>query len=117
MRTGDTIRIDFIKGRCDMLVADAEIERHKGDGIPPVPADAPPPILVATDAALAAAAARWSAAPVLSLDTEFVRERTFFQKLGLVQVGDGAEVWLVRVDSLAADDWDLFRSQRLTHRW
>jgi ribonuclease D len=31
----------------------------------------------------------------VALDTEFVRERTFFQKLGLVQVSDGATIWLV----------------------
>ena len=42
VRTGDIIRIDLARGRCDMLVADAEIERRKGDGIPPVPASATP---------------------------------------------------------------------------
>ncbi|AOF93614.1 IlvD/Edd family dehydratase [Sinorhizobium sp. RAC02] len=42
LRTGDTIRIDLEKGRCDMLVDAAEIERRKEDGIPPVPADATP---------------------------------------------------------------------------
>jgi dihydroxy-acid dehydratase len=42
LRTGDTIRIDLEKGRCDMLVDDDEIERRKADGIPPVPADATP---------------------------------------------------------------------------
>lgn len=42
LRTGDTIRIDLENGRCDMLVEEAEIERRKADGIPPVPADATP---------------------------------------------------------------------------
>ncbi len=42
LRTGDVIRIDLENGRCDMLVDAAEIERRKGDGIPPVPADATP---------------------------------------------------------------------------
>ncbi|MBN9055340.1 MAG: dihydroxy-acid dehydratase family protein, partial [Rhizobiales bacterium] len=42
LRTGDVIRIDLEGGRCDMLVEDAEIERRKADGIPPVPADATP---------------------------------------------------------------------------
>ena len=42
LRTGDIIRIDFNHGRCDMLVDEAEIERRKGDGIPPVPPDATP---------------------------------------------------------------------------
>lgn len=42
LRTGDRIRIDLEKARCDMLVDDAEIEARKADGIPPVPADATP---------------------------------------------------------------------------
>ncbi|MCP8895206.1 dihydroxy-acid dehydratase family protein [Shinella daejeonensis] len=42
LRTGDRIRIDLAGGRCDMLVEEAEIERRKLDGIPPVPADATP---------------------------------------------------------------------------
>ena len=42
LRSGDTIRIDFNRGRCDMLVDEAEIERRKRDGIPAVPADATP---------------------------------------------------------------------------
>ncbi len=65
-------------------------------------------ILVASPAALREAAAAWAAAPVLALDTEFVRERTFFQKLGLVQVGDGERIWLV--DPLACGDLAALRS-------
>ncbi|MCX8998329.1 dihydroxy-acid dehydratase family protein [Rhizobiaceae bacterium BDR2-2] len=42
VRTGDTIRIDFNEGRCDMLVDDGEIARRKADGIPKTPADATP---------------------------------------------------------------------------
>lgn len=42
LRSGDVIRIDFNQGRCDMLVDTAEIERRKGDGIPPVPPDRTP---------------------------------------------------------------------------
>jgi dihydroxy-acid dehydratase len=37
LRTGDTVRIDLNAGRCDMLVPEEEIERRKGDGVPPVP--------------------------------------------------------------------------------
>ncbi|QGZ41728.1 dihydroxy-acid dehydratase [Pseudoduganella flava] len=37
IRTGDTIRIDLNNGTANMLVDDAEIERRKADGIPPVP--------------------------------------------------------------------------------
>ena len=42
LRSGDVIRIDFNLGRCDMLVAQTEIERRKAHGIPPVPTDATP---------------------------------------------------------------------------
>ena len=41
------------------------------------------------------AVARWQAAPSLALDTEFVRERTFRARLGLVQVAAAGEVALV----------------------
>ena len=44
---------------------------------------------------LAAAVARWQAAPSVALDTEFVRERTFRAKLGLVQVAAAGEIALV----------------------
>lgn len=60
------------------------------------------PILVRTPQALAEAAERWSQAPVLGLDTEFVRTRTFYHRLGLVQVGDGRSAWLL--DAVALDD-------------
>ena len=42
LRNGDIIRIDFNQGRCDMLVAEEEIARRKGDGVPAVPPDATP---------------------------------------------------------------------------
>ncbi len=42
LRTGDVIRIDLAAGRCDMLVADKEIERRKAAGVPPVPESATP---------------------------------------------------------------------------
>jgi ribonuclease D len=59
-------------------------------------------IPIRTDADLAAAAERWAAAPVLGLDTEFVRTNTFYHRLGLIQVADGTASWLV--DPLAARD-------------
>jgi xylonate dehydratase len=38
LRTGDTIRVDLNEGRCDMLVAEEEIERRKKEeGVPEVP--------------------------------------------------------------------------------
>ncbi len=44
---------------------------------------------------LAEAVARWQTAPSVALDTEFVRERTFRARLGLVQVAAAGEVALV----------------------
>jgi dihydroxy-acid dehydratase len=40
LRTGDVIRIDTVKGRCDALVSDAEIARRKQEGVPAVPESA-----------------------------------------------------------------------------
>ncbi|HEX8623116.1 MAG TPA: IlvD/Edd family dehydratase [Allosphingosinicella sp.] len=37
LRTGDVVRIDLEAGRCDALVEEAEIERRKAEGPPPVP--------------------------------------------------------------------------------
>lgn len=42
LRTGDAVRIDLNSARCDMLVADDEIERRKLSGLPPVPPSATP---------------------------------------------------------------------------
>ncbi len=47
------------------------------------------------------AAKVWHRRPLLGLDTEFVRERTYHANLGLVQISDGQTVWLV--DPLALD--------------
>jgi len=62
--------------------------------------------------ALAEASQGWAEAPVLGLDTEFVRTNTFFHKLGLIQVSDGNSTWLI--DPLAAGDLsplaEVFRS-------
>lgn len=60
------------------------------------PEQTPPPyILIESDSGLAAAARQWTEAPALGLDTEFVRERTFYHRLGLLQVSDGVSTWLV----------------------
>jgi ribonuclease D len=39
--------------------------------------------------------------PVLGMDTEFVRERTFFPQPGLLQLSDGDQVWLMDPVALA----------------
>lgn len=47
--------------------------------------------------------ARWCHAPFLALDTEFIREQTYWPQLCLIQVGDGTEP--ACVDPLAALDF------------
>jgi len=68
--------------------------------------DAPQFDFVATPEALAARIERWREAPWLAVDTEFVREDTYFAQLCLVQVSDGASQ--VCVDALALDLAPLF---------
>lgn len=61
-------------------------------------------MLVESRDELARHCARWCRAPVVALDTEFVRERTFYAQLGLIQVADDRGCWLVdavRIDDLA----------------
>jgi ribonuclease D len=55
------------------------------------------PQLLETAEQLQDAANAWKQAKVLGLDTEFLRERTFWAELGLVQVSDGQQAWLVDV--------------------
>lgn len=63
---------------------------------------APPTHLITRDADLAAAAAHWRGCAAVTLDTEFMRADTFYPRLALVQVSDGATAWLV--DPLAVRD-------------
>jgi ribonuclease D len=51
------------------------------------PGDVPPHELVVSAARLRRLADVWINEPALALDTEFVRTRTFFARLGLIQVG------------------------------
>lgn len=55
------------------------------------------PHLLETAEQLQEAANTWNQAEVLGVDTEFVRERTYRAELGLVQVSDGQQAWLVDV--------------------
>ena len=64
------------------------------------------PLDVTSAAELVRAAKAWNRAPVLGVDTEFIRERTYFAQLGLIQVSDGQSVWLI--DPLACDQLEPF---------
>ena len=59
--------------------------------------------LITSNANLAAACARWSASQVIGVDTEFVRERTYYPIPALLQVSDGDSVSMV--DPLQISDF------------
>jgi ribonuclease D len=63
---------------------------------------------VDTPEALSTAAARWRGASALGIDSEFVRERTFYPRLGLLQVADGTHNSLV--DPVALADLEPLRA-------
>ena len=62
----------------------------------------PTPEVVDRDDRLAELAGRWLREPAVGLDTEFVRERTFYPRLGLIQVADSSGCYLV--DTVAVRD-------------
>lgn len=64
------------------------------------------PLDVTTGPELASAAKAWKHATVLGVDTEFIRERTYYAQLALIQVSDGRSVWLI--DPLALGELDPF---------
>lgn len=51
--------------------------------------------LIQTPKAVAKLAEALAGQPVIAFDTEFLRERTFFPQLGLIQVADREQAWLV----------------------
>lgn len=61
--------------------------------------------MIETTVQLEQAIDTWRACPVIGVDTEFVRERTWLADLGLVQVSEGTRVWLIdplKIGSLQA---------------
>ncbi|SEL53802.1 ribonuclease D [Colwellia chukchiensis] len=66
----------------------------------------PKRIYVDTPALLQSVFQSFSQAKVLAIDTEFVRTRTFYPKLGLIQINDGKTLALI--DPIAVPDLSLF---------
>jgi len=60
------------------------------------------------DQSLASLCAQWQQQSVIALDTEFIRTRTFFPNIGLLQVADAQGVYLV--DPLAIEQLDPLRA-------
>ena len=65
------------------------------------------PRMVTSDSELAELCERWRRLPALGVDTEFMRDRSFYPKLGLIQVGDGEDCALV--DPLEIRDFEPLR--------
>lgn len=63
--------------------------------------------MIVDDAALKTACDAARSVPAVALDTEFVRTRTYYPQLGLIQMFDGADV--VLIDPLNISDWSPFR--------
>ena len=59
--------------------------------------------LIANDVALTATCERWSVGGIIGVDTEFVRERTYYPCPGLIQVADNHGV--VMIDPLGISDF------------
>ncbi len=64
-------------------------------------------IMITTNDALAEVCLRARQVPALALDTEFVRTRTYYPRLGLIQLFDGETISLI--DPLPITDWTPFR--------
>lgn len=60
-------------------------------------------IWVKDNITLASYCKQWQQLPVITLDTEFLRETTFFPIAGLIQLYDGKQPYLI--DPLTIDDW------------
>lgn len=72
--------------------------------------------LIDTPAELAECAARWAHASWLAIDTEFVRVDTYYPKLCLIQIADGADSRCIDVLGLAelAPLFELLHDPRIT---
>ena len=73
--------------------------------------------VVTTSEGVAALAARFADADFLAIDTEFMREQTYYAQLCLIQIGDGTHA--AAIDPLApgidlAPLWDLLGNERIT---
>ncbi len=61
--------------------------------------------LIETDQQLSEVMQSINQAQVIALDTEFVRTRTYFAKLGLIQIYDGKQLLLIDPNNIAQKHW------------
>ncbi|MEM1249959.1 MAG: ribonuclease D, partial [Acidobacteriota bacterium] len=62
--------------------------------------------LLQDDRALEDRASVWRESECLGIDTEFIRTRTFFPRLGLIQIADAEGC--VLLDAVAIENWQPF---------
>lgn len=62
---------------------------------------------VTSDEEFATLCKRWQDSHSIAVDTEFMRTNTFYAKIGLLQIADEEQVYLI--DPLEIKDWDGFR--------
>lgn len=62
---------------------------------------------VTSDEEFSSLCSRWQNSFAIAVDTEFMRTNTFYAKIGLLQIADESEVYLI--DPLEINDWDGFR--------
>lgn len=65
------------------------------------------PIWITDDETLAQKCEQWSHCPLIALDTEFIRTKTFYPIPGLIQLADDRFCYLI--DPLAINDWNPLR--------
>lgn len=70
-------------------------------------ASAEDPVWVSDDAQLAQLCEHWSECPVIALDTEFIRTKTYYPIPGLIQLADQQGCFLI--DPLAITEWNPLR--------
>lgn len=66
--------------------------------------------IVDTDEAFLGFLAKVKKEKVLALDTEFIREKTYYPLLALIQVADKENVWLIDTLQISKDSMKGFRS-------
>lgn len=62
---------------------------------------------ITSDEEFATLCKRWQDSHSIAVDTEFMRTNTFYAKIGLLQIADEEQVYLI--DPLEIKDWDGFR--------
>ena len=70
-------------------------------------ASAEDPVWVSDDQTLAQLCEQWSQCPVIALDTEFIRTKTYYPIPGLIQLADQHSCYLI--DPLAITEWNPLR--------